>query len=137
MKDTQRAIEECSSRYERCYRELPVMLHSIDGDGHIIDVNAEWLRTLGYEHAEVIGRPAVDFLTEESRRYVLEETLPAFFRTGYARDVPYSFVTKDGGVVDVQLSAISDRDPQGNFLRSIAVAVRIADVEAIRGETVS
>ncbi|MFO7781059.1 MAG: PAS domain-containing protein [Spirochaetia bacterium] len=137
MKDTQRAIEECSSRYERCYRELPVMLHSIDGDGHIIDVNAEWLRTLGYEHAEVIGRPAVDFLTEESRRYVLEETLPAFFRTGYARDVPYSFVTKDGDVVEVLLSATTERDQHGKFLRSISVAVKTADMEATRGETVS
>ncbi len=137
LKDTQRALRESDSRYERCYRELPVMLHSIDEDGRILDVNAEWLRTMGYARNQVVGRPFVDFLTEASRRYAIEETQPAFFRTGYARDVPHSFATRDGEVVDVLLSATSDRDPQGNFLRSIAVAVKTVDVEAIRGETVS
>lgn len=135
LKDTLHALTDCSTRYERCYHELPVMLHSIDEGGRILDVNAEWLRTMGYERGEVIGRRSVDFLTEESRRYALEKTLPSFFRIGYARDVPYSFVTKDGKVVEVLLSATADRDIDGNFLRSIAVAVKAADVRAMRRET--
>jgi hypothetical protein len=67
---------------------------------------------------------------------VLEEALPAFFRTGYARDVPYSFVTKNGEVVEVLLSATADHDIDGKFLRSIAVAVKEADMRAMRRKTV-
>lgn len=51
---------------------------------------------MGYERGEVIDRPAVDFLTKESRR-----------------------------------------DVQGNFMRSIAVAVKAAGDRAMPRETVS
>ncbi len=132
LKDTERALEESRSEYEECYRDLPVMLHSIDPEGRILDVNGEWLATLGYTREEVVGRKSVDFLTPESRRFALGEALPEFFRKGRARDVPHRFRKKDGEPVDVILSAIAQRDRQGAITRSVAVSLKTADAAAIR-----
>ena len=110
-------------RYRFLYAKLPAMLHSIDRSGRLIDVNDYWLATLGYKRSEVIGRRAVEFLTEESRRYAVTTTIPEFLKTGYARDISYQFINKDGEKVDILLSAITERDEEGNFIRSLAVLV--------------
>ena len=44
------------------FESAPVMMHSIDRDGRIVAVNREWLKRLGYERDEVLGRKSIDFL---------------------------------------------------------------------------
>ena len=106
------------------------MLHSIDGDGHLLSVSDRWLQRLGYTAEEVLGRHVTDFLTEESRRRALDESLPRFFATGAAQDEAEQLVAKDGSVVDVLLSATSERDHGGNVIRSLAVLVDVAEQAA-------
>lgn len=101
------------------------MLHSIDENGYLVSVSDKWLRVLGYARDEVIGHRSTEFLTEESRRYAIEVILPDYLARGYCTDVPYQMVCKDGSIVDVLLSATSECDDDGNFIRSIAA---ISDV---------
>lgn len=101
------------------------MLHSIDENGYLVSVSDTWLRVLGYDRDEVIGRRSSEFLTEESRRYAVEVVLPDYMARGYCTNVPYQMVCKDGSIVDVLLSATSERDDDGHFIRSIAA---ISDV---------
>lgn len=103
------------------FRTIPAMLHSIDASGVIVDVSQRWLEILGYSRSEVIGRKSVEFLTEESKAYAIENVLPEFFRTGRCVDIPYQFIAKDGRIVDVLLSATCERDAAGQVLRSMAV----------------
>ncbi len=103
------------------------MLHSIDRNSRLIDVNNYWLEKLGYERSEVIGRKSTEFLTEDSRRYAQEVVLPEYFRTGVCSDIPYQFVCKNGKIVDVILSAFSERDHSGQILRSLAVLIDVTD----------
>ena len=90
---------------ESVFDNAPVMMHLIDKDGRLSAVNYLWLKTLGYEKAEVLGLRSVDFLTEESRARALKDTFPAFRRLGYARSVGYQFVHKDGRVISILLDA--------------------------------
>ena len=87
----------------------------------------QWLEVFGYERDEVIGREIVGFLTEESRRYAETVALPEFWKTGHARDISYQFVRKNGEIVDVLLSAVVERDPEGNVLRSMAVLLDVTE----------
>ncbi len=103
------------------------MLYSIDDRGSIVEVSDHWLEVLGYKRSEVIGRKSIEFLTEESRRYAEEVTLPKFFKSGSAKNVPYQFLKKNGDIIDVLLSATSERDEEGNFIRSLAVLVDITE----------
>ena len=111
--------------YQNLYHHAPVMLHSIDPQGRLVSVSQYWLDTLGYAIDEVLGRRSTEFLTADSRRYALEEVLPAFYETGAFRDVSYQFVKKDGTVIDTLMSAIAERDAEGRITRSLAVIIDV------------
>jgi len=115
------ALEAQRERYRHLYERTPAMMHSIGPDGRMLAVSRLWLERLGYDERDVIGRPSTDFLDAESRRRAIEQVLPQFLRTGECRDVEYRMLARDGRPVDVLLSAISERDAQGRFLRSLAV----------------
>src|SRR5690606_3251523 len=99
------------------FRDSPAMLHSIDPEGRILDVSDTWLRKLGYEREEVVGRRSTEFLTEESQRYAREVVLPACFEPGTC-DVEYQMVRKEGSVFPVRLKGVAIRDEHGTVLRS-------------------
>jgi PAS domain S-box-containing protein len=128
---SRRQIEEdlrhSRERYRRLYTKTPVMLHSIDRDHRLLDVSDHWLAVLGYEREEVIGRKSPEFLTEQSRRFAEEKVLPEFVRTGECRAIPYQFVKKNGEIIDIELSAIAERNPDGTFLHSLAVLIDVTD----------
>ncbi len=114
-------IRESEARFRSLYQKTPVMLHSIDGQGRLIEVSDYWLEVMGYQREEVIGRKSTEFLTAHSREYAEQVALPKYFQEGSAWNVPYQFVTKSGEIIDVLMSAVGEWDQQGNFLRSLAV----------------
>ncbi len=123
----EKALRESQERYRSLYHKTPAMLHSIDTNGCLISVSDYWVEVLGYRREEVIGRKLTDFLTESSRRYAKETVFPKFFKTGFCKDVPYRFVKKNGGTIDILLSAIVDRDARGGTARSLAVSIDVTE----------
>ncbi len=113
------------SRAERRYRDLyqstPAMLHTIDAEGCIKNVSDWWLEKLGYEREEVIGRSIIDFMTPASQESVLDDGLSNLINAGDAKNVPRQMVTRSGEVLDVLMSATTERDMQQNIL-SVLVA---------------
>ncbi len=126
------AARESESRYRSLYHSTPAMLHSIDSQGRLVSVSDCWLDKMGFERDEVIGHRSTEFLTTESAQFAREVILPEFMRTGECHRVPYRFVKKNGEVMEVLLSAISEKHADGTVLRSMAV---IEDVtERVQGE---
>lgn len=93
---------------ESLYRRTPAIMHSIDAEGALCMVSDAWLERFGYAEDEVIGRRSTEFLTEESRRHAVEEVLPMFWREGQIDRIPYTFLTKAGEPVEIEMSAIID-----------------------------
>ena len=73
-------LRESEDRVRALYDNTPIMMHSVDADGRILDVNEFWLKTMGYERSEVIGRPVVNFAAPEHQTYVREELMPRLVR---------------------------------------------------------
>ena len=121
LRQTRTALARSEARLRTLTERAPALMHAIDRHGRIVSVTDLWLATLGYRREEVLGRPSVDFLTEESRRYASEVVLPEFMRTGRCTDVEYKYVKRNGEVVDVLLSAVAELGSAGEVLRSIAV----------------
>lgn len=96
----------------RHYEHTPLMLHVIDASNRLLMVSDHWLEALGYSRDEVIGRPSLDFLTPASREKALNVGLPRVRETGRVDGIELQFVTRDGRVRDVMLSAISDTGPE-------------------------
>jgi|TARA_B100000315_G_scaffold256374_1_gene302143 PAS domain S-box-containing protein len=107
------AVKESERRYRSLYNETPVMMHSIDLSGKLLDANEYWLETLGYQREEVVGTSDMAFFTEASRKYALEVNLPAFAKNGFCRDVPYQLIKKNGEIIDVLLSAVAQKNEDG------------------------
>ncbi len=66
-------------------------------------------------------------MTEESRRHAIEEVEPSFRRSGFCKDVAYEFLKKDGAVLDVLLSAYSEKSAEGGGARSLAAMVDVTE----------
>jgi PAS domain S-box-containing protein len=124
-RSAEEALRESEGRYRSLYHHTPAMLHSIDPKGRLISVSDYWVEVMGYSKDEVIGRNLTDFFTPESRQYAETTVFPQFFQNGFCQDIPYQFVKKDGGKIDVLLSAIADRDPAGQIKRSLAVLIDV------------
>lgn len=121
-------------RYEALFDSLPAMMHSINNEGVIIHVTERWLQVMGYSREEVIGQRSTYFLTPESQRLAFEKTLPHFMRYGRCDDVPYQMVTKSGELIDVLLSATSERDEAGRVSRSLAFMTDITALKRLAEE---
>jgi PAS domain S-box-containing protein len=126
-KKTEQALRQSEKRYKTLYQHTPIMLHSIDHQGCISNVNDRWLQTLGYAREEVIGRKSTDFLTNDSRRKAKETFPPDLLRTGAAREIPCQMIKKNGQSIDVLLTASSDKDDDGQVVGQLAVIEDITD----------
>ncbi len=130
---TEIAEERLREQHSRLLcNNMPAICHSIDRNGRIIAVSDEWLDKFGYQRSEVVGRTSVEFLTPRSRTDAETLHLPAFWSTGSARDVSYQIVRKNGEIVDVLLSAIAERDAEGEFKRSLAILRDVSDRERLQ-----
>jgi len=137
-KRVEKELRKSEDRYRSFYNKTPAMLHSIDRNNRLLAVSDQWLEVLGYERSEVMGRKSVEFLTEESRHFAKGQALPEFFKTGSASNISYQFVKKNGETVDILLSAITEYDEKGQFIRSLAVlqdVTRSARAEAALWES--
>ena len=110
-----------SEDYQWLFRKLPVMATSIAEDGSFLDVSDTFLERLGYEREEVVGRRPVEFVTAESARRIEQEFRPALRRTGRLENKPIGIVTRSGEVVDCMTDSIVEYDPDGAFVRTVAV----------------
>ena len=122
----ERSLIESEKKYRYLYENTPIMLHSIDDRGKIVSVSKYWLKKMGYESEEVIGKRSTDFITPESQQHA-KKILPEFFRTGSCHNVFYQWVCKNGTIIDGLLSAISERSDEGKIVRSLAVVVDITE----------
>ena len=119
------SLRRSKARYRGLYHNSPIMMHSIDEEGHLVRVNNHWLTRLGYDRHAVIGHHLCEFLAEDSRRYAEEVGLPRFFKEGSCSEVPYRVVCRDGEVLDVLLSARTEHDDEGQFSNSLAILVDV------------
>jgi len=127
------AIEEAAlghSRLEAVYQSTPAMLACADASSRLISVSDAWLRALGYQRHEVIGRPVTDFQTPAARHQADTVSMPEFYRTGRCDGVPTELVRRDGSELEVLVSAILERDAAGRPLRSMFVLEDLTDRRA-------
>ena len=92
------------------------MLHAINREGELIKVNDRWLATMGYDRGETLGHRSVDFLTDESRLWAIQDALPLFWQAGSARSIGYRFLPKNGRAISVLLDGNAMDDGEGGVL---------------------
>ena len=62
---TDEKLKADEANFRFLYDHSPIPYHSLDSEGHILEVNESWLSKLGYKRHDVIGRWFTDFLAPE------------------------------------------------------------------------
>ena len=125
------SLQESKARLRSLYESTPAMLHSIDSHGILLTVSDTWLAKMGYTREEVIGRSSADFLAPSSYEYARNVVLPRYLLTGRCDNVEYQMVRKDGNLIDVRLSAIMEREADGQPGRSLAILEDVTEKHAV------
>lgn len=113
------ALRASEERFRSLYRGTPLPLHSLDQEGRIEQVSNAWLDLLGYQREEVVGRPLINFLTEESARQFRTRDWPALIADDVLEPREYRVVTKAGAFLDVMSAARIERDEHGTFVHLV------------------
>jgi len=103
------------------------MATSIGEDGAYLDVNDAFLDRLGYERDEMVGHRPAEFVTSESAERIEQEFLPALRRTGKLENKPIDFVSSSGELLECMTDSLVEHDPEGAFVRTVALYTEIAD----------
>ena len=114
-------IKESDEQYRDFYENAPDGYHSIDPDGTILEVNDTWLRMLGYERDEVIGKMKLTKLLTDDGLKTFQDTFPEFKRKGFTENIEHNLKRKDGTLLPVLINATAVYDKNGNFLKSRSI----------------
>lgn len=132
---------EVSRHYRRAFDATPVMLHYMDQDQKILQVNQCWLATMGYGINEVIGHPVSEFLTDDFKTVVGSNEFNTLLASGgVAPGISGQFFAKTGDVVDVLLTIVPDQDLLSDGIRYLVCSLNITEqlkVDRMKGEFVS
>jgi diguanylate cyclase (GGDEF)-like protein/PAS domain S-box-containing protein len=119
-KAVERNLRASEAHFRLFYEHAPAAYESLDASGHVLEVNAEWLKQFGYARDQVIGRFIGDFLAP-GQEELFKERFADFLRDGAIRKMEYDFLHHDSGIVTVAVDGLVDRDEQGNFKRTQCV----------------
>jgi PAS domain S-box-containing protein len=114
-------------KYRTLYRATPAMLHTVDGDGLIVTVTDHWLQKLGYKREDVVGRPITDFFSLRDRKFYADGRMQELISAGDFNNLERQMVTKEGAVLDVIMSAISNRDADGKVDRMLVASKDVTE----------
>ena len=108
------------SKYRQLYRSTPAMLHTVDTSGLIVAVTDHWLQKMGYARDEVVGRSIADFYSGEDQKRFAERHEEELDREFLNRE--RQMVTKSGQVLDLIMSAVTQRDDAGRLRRRLVAS---------------
>ena len=114
----EQALQQHADDLDDLYNNAPCGYHSLDHDGRFIQINDTELSWLGYSREEMLGGMAFgDLLTPEGLE-TFRTRYPLFKERGWARDIEFDLLRRDGSLMPVVLHATAQRDADGNFVKS-------------------
>ena len=120
-------VKERTAEMQDLYDNAPAGYHSLDAAGNFLLVNQTELDWLGYTHEEMIGRMNIrQILTPESQR-TFERHFPRFKSSGFANDLEFDVVRKDGTTFPVMVNATAIYQPDGQYLMSRSTVMNISE----------
>ena len=124
-KQTEFARNESDERFQLLFNNAPLGYQSLDIDGHFLEVNQQWLDTLGYRREEVIGKWFGDFLTPMYQDG-FRKRFPIFKAQGHIHS-EFEMVHKDGSILFIAFEGRIGKDLEGNFKQTHCILQDITE----------
>lgn len=120
-------LRQAEQRYRTLFDEAPVMYVITRDQGGapiVTDCNQQFLTTLGYRRAEVVGRSLADFYTPASQADLVEGGYQRALQ-GHFDTEERSLLTRAGRVVETLLRARPETDAEGHVCGKRAMFVDV------------
>ncbi len=131
--ELEKRVQQRTAEVQDLYDNAPAGYHSLDINGNYVMVNETELVWLGYTRKEMIGHPAKDFLTKESRK-TLKTVFPNLIEHGRIGESEVEFVRKDGSIMPVLLNASAIKNENGDFIMSRSSMVDLSERKRAEAE---
>lgn len=105
LRETQQRLEEARDRYADLYDFAPVGYLSLDESGRILETNLTGATMLGYERAQIIGKPFSALLTRNDSQPFFLHLNRVFRSTGDGNIVTEVKIKRGGSERDVRLES--------------------------------
>jgi PAS domain S-box-containing protein len=122
---TEDALRASEERFQLLFNKAPLGYQSLDYDGNFIEVNQQWLDTLGYERDEVIGKWFGDFLTPAFQDG-FRNRFPVFKAQGHIHS-EFEMVHKNGTVLFIAFDGRIGYDSNGEFKQTHCILQDITE----------
>ncbi len=124
----QQAARQSTAETADLYNNAPCGYHSLDRDGRIVQVNDTELNWLGYERAELLGRPFGELLSAESQA-IFQAQFSQFIQQGQLRNLELEIIRKDGSRLPISLNSTAIRNAAGLFNKSRASLFDLSELK--------
>jgi PAS domain S-box-containing protein len=136
-KKAERALHESEERYRMLVETMNEGLSWMDRNYKLTYVNNKFCQMLGYPVNELIGKSGFDFMDENNRQILIEQSKQKQENVGEPYEL--AFIKKDGQRIITLVAPKPIYDSQNNFLGSFAVFTDItarkrAEVELQKSE---
>jgi len=124
-KQVEESLRMSEERYQLLFNKAPLGYQSLDIDGNFIEVNQQWLDTLGYEQQEVIGKWFGDFLTP-AYKDCFRKRFPKFKAQGHIHS-EFEMLHKNGNILFIAFEGKIGYDLKGDFKQTHCILQDITD----------
>jgi PAS domain S-box-containing protein len=121
------ALWESAAEIMDLYNNAPCGYHSLDADGVFLRINDTELSWLGYSRDEVVGKKRFPDLLTPGSLQIFEESFPRFKQSGWAQNLEFEMIRKDGSAMPVLMSATVVSDAQGRYVMSRSTVFDVTD----------
>lgn len=124
-KQSEKALQESEERFQLLFNKAPLGYQSLDFEGNFIEVNQQWLDTLGYTRSEVIGKWFGDFLSPAFQNG-FRERFPIFKAEGKIHS-EFEMVHKNGNKLFIAFEGKIGYDLNGEFKQTHCILQNITE----------
>jgi PAS domain S-box-containing protein len=121
--------EQSEERFQLLFNKAPLGYQSLDINGNFIEVNQQWLDTLGYERDEVIGKWFGDFLTPMYQNG-FRERFPIFKAQGHIHS-EFEMLHKNNSILYIAFDGKIGNDSDGNFKQTHCILQDVTESRRI------
>jgi PAS domain S-box-containing protein len=107
------ALKQSEERFQLLFNQAPLGYQSLDFDGCFLEVNQQWLDTLGFSRKEVIGKWFGDFLSPEYKEG-FRQRFPLFKAQGHIHS-EFEMVHKNGSKIFIAFEGKIGYNLDGGF----------------------
>lgn len=118
-------LQQNDSRFEALFNKAPLGYQSLDINGCFIEVNQQWLDTLGFERDEVIGKWFGDFLTPMYQDG-FRKRFPIFKAQGHIHS-EFEMVHKNGAILFIAFDGRIGYNSLGEFKQTHCILQDITE----------